>query len=796
MKRSNYTGMLVVALLTFTLPVQALEEADKESLRQCLPDKALYQETLGIEINQTALDFIEGLINKGVMSIGQLPNYLESEEIIHCTLKYGVSDIVYGGGFGDVDLKWSGPSEQILSVSVGHFFGQIHGNFGARWKSEDACPHGNIFGTPATLSVKGHGSLLFRPVIDPENKLRFEAVEVNVGGLKFNFELGGLGEEVLTFIALQMQNSLVMAAPTAFAEASYMPTLNIMATANALIAGFFGDEVIDLMINSFQGLAADLMEDSLRRYLEKTTEKILFEEIYSTNQDNLSDQFGVAAKDHPYSDIGVRSILSAINIDEQGGVFSFDAGATALPVEPPAENEEDCGTRPMPPSYFTPFEVPVPSSDMFRIFVSEEFTNDILHALHATTFSGPIDVDEISVPKALNIAPELVQSIKDSTGISLDKLVFRPKMELPEPLNINYEYNAVTLNFKSLRFSLFVENSASLLSGFLLPLVEVQTSLKIGGGFDVNKLSNAVYFSPDSRAIEIGPLDIKLLGLIDVSAERLRYFIDNWVVPAMLVLIGDPVVSPAIFPDDIPPFEFEPTNALESTTGGINSPGGFYLSLEDISFQERYASISANIYSSEDPDADLAEPNTVIIGEDASSQDRNVPEKAEYAGDIPVYRSNDLVFSFAGDDDLSPTVLYSWKLDNGPWSPYRPENEVRFGLDDLSGHDFRLLEGEHVLMVRSRDEALNIDQTPAVYHFLVESSEEAADDSGQEDHASFPTPHHSHGGGCSISEPPSFPPGEYGFNQVNLSLLVFIFIALIFRIRKLTRHHFARRSSP
>ena len=88
------------------------------------------ERALGIEINQTALDLIENIVNRGIMAMGYIPPQMKSKSILHCGLRYGVTPVSYGGGFGDVSLKWI-PEQSALAVNVGHFFGKVGGGFAA-----------------------------------------------------------------------------------------------------------------------------------------------------------------------------------------------------------------------------------------------------------------------------------------------------------------------------------------------------------------------------------------------------------------------------------------------------------------------------------------------------------------------------------------------------------------------------------------------------------------------------------------------------------------------------------------
>jgi sugar lactone lactonase YvrE len=71
-------------------------------------------------------------------------------------------------------------------------------------------------------------------------------------------------------------------------------------------------------------------------------------------------------------------------------------------------------------------------------------------------------------------------------------------------------------------------------------------------------------------------------------------------------------------------------------------------------------------------------------------------------------------FSFTGSDGLTPpgAVEFSWRLDDGPWSPFGAEATVTLTV---------LAAGPHVFSVRARDRAGNEDPTPAEIAFTVQA---------------------------------------------------------------------------
>ncbi len=80
-----------------------------------------------------------------------------------------------------------------------------------------------------------------------------------------------------------------------------------------------------------------------------------------------------------------------------------------------------------------------------------------------------------------------------------------------------------------------------------------------------------------------------------------------------------------------------------------------------------------------------------------------------------VSSAGNATFSWAGLDPWSSTqkesLNYSWRLDGDKWSPYSKDTTKSF---------FSLPSGQHVLEVRARDRAFNVDPTAAVLGFAVQ----------------------------------------------------------------------------
>jgi signal transduction histidine kinase len=99
-----------------------------------------------------------------------------------------------------------------------------------------------------------------------------------------------------------------------------------------------------------------------------------------------------------------------------------------------------------------------------------------------------------------------------------------------------------------------------------------------------------------------------------------------------------------------------------------------------------------------DPSADTDPPEGTIVGAD-------VPPAAAEARALFVVGGQDRwQYSAAG------RLVYSWRLDNGPWSTWRPAGSVQFT---------NLTAGTHQFFVRAMDPSGNVQRWPASYDFSV-----------------------------------------------------------------------------
>jgi len=92
--------------------------------------------------------------------------------------------------------------------------------------------------------------------------------------------------------------------------------------------------------------------------------------------------------------------------------------------------------------------------------------------------------------------------------------------------------------------------------------------------------------------------------------------------------------------------------------------------------------------------------------------DNNPPETEIAEGPNGETGDTTAVFILSGADNLTPAsaLLYSWRMDGGPWSPFAPGTRVA-----AEG----LAPGPHVFEAKARDEAGNEDPSPARREFVV-----------------------------------------------------------------------------
>jgi Bacterial Ig-like domain len=90
------------------------------------------------------------------------------------------------------------------------------------------------------------------------------------------------------------------------------------------------------------------------------------------------------------------------------------------------------------------------------------------------------------------------------------------------------------------------------------------------------------------------------------------------------------------------------------------------------------------------------------------------PETVIDSGPSGPTADNTPTFTFSGSDNVTPPsgLLYSYKVDNGEWSPFQAATSATTSV---------LTDGDHTFFVKSKDAAGNEDATPAQRSFAVDT---------------------------------------------------------------------------
>jgi hypothetical protein len=94
--------------------------------------------------------------------------------------------------------------------------------------------------------------------------------------------------------------------------------------------------------------------------------------------------------------------------------------------------------------------------------------------------------------------------------------------------------------------------------------------------------------------------------------------------------------------------------------------------------------------------------------------DTSAPETVIESGPSGPIRDNTPTFTFSGSDNVTPqaSLLYSYKVDEGTWSPFQAATSATTNA---------LSDGDHTFYVKAKDEAGNVDASPAERAFSVDT---------------------------------------------------------------------------
>ena len=130
--------------------------------------------------------------------------------------------------------------------------------------------------------------------------------------------------------------------------------------------------------------------------------------------------------------------------------------------------------------------------------------------------------------------------------------------------------------------------------------------------------------------------------------------------------------------------------------GNLFHIADIYLRINAVDTEGGAVVIMGALFDGDDPAVDTEPPETLarITSADATS----------------------VAFEMDADDNADGPIAFSYRLNSEDWSPWSDQTLATIGLPEP---------GEHLLSVRARDAWLNIDPSPAMIVFVVDTAEDA-----------------------------------------------------------------------
>jgi len=124
--------------------------------------------------------------------------------------------------------------------------------------------------------------------------------------------------------------------------------------------------------------------------------------------------------------------------------------------------------------------------------------------------------------------------------------------------------------------------------------------------------------------------------------------------------------------------------------GNVFDINDYVLRLDDIQSEAGGIAAFVSAFSANDPEVDRIAPST--------------------EGWIANASATHLLAQWEGQDDRKGPIAFSWRLNEGAWSPWTTDTHLR--LEKLSS-------GAHTLEIQARDSWWNVDETPAAVQFSL-----------------------------------------------------------------------------
>lgn len=155
----------------------------------------------------------------------------------------------------------------------------------------------------------------------------------------------------------------------------------------------------------------------------------------------------------------------------------------------------------------------------------------------------------------------------------------------------------------------------------------------------------------------------------DAVSERLIAFLEGWAMATLADRIAD-----------VPIY------------GNLFEMAGIFLRVDQTRATQGAVQVFGTLYESDDPEVDTEPPDT---------QAR-----------ISKANASKVHLAWNAVDNRDGPFAYSWRIDSGSWSYWSSEDGDSFATPDP---------GEHIIEVRARDAWLNVDLTPSVILFEVDT---------------------------------------------------------------------------
>lgn len=201
-------------------------------------------------------------------------------------------------------------------------------------------------------------------------------------------------------------------------------------------------------------------------------------------------------------------------------------------------------------------------------------------------------------------------------------------------------------------------------------IVGLDASLRLAMEIRVDRTLSSFVFDLTSVDLDLETLvAAPLISDRDAVSERLIAFLEGWAMATLADRIAD-----------VPIY------------GNLFEMAGIFLRVDQTRATQGAVQVFGTLYESDDPEVDTEPPDT---------QAR-----------IAKANASKVHLAWNAVDNRDGPFAYSWRIDSGSWSYWSSEDGDSFATPDP---------GEHIIEVRARDAWLNVDLSPSVILFEVDT---------------------------------------------------------------------------